>query len=266
MTQFSFKFDIMKSTAKEVARTMTHIQNVTLNPEVINRNMSFGVFITRDNFEVRGLLNYSYYDNTTDKFALYLLNNLTEPTSALEKQLSWLDANLEFAGAPTLDPPKGEHNTVFAKTVVLRESHPLTEAAWTKYFQHLMDKGKDKAAIGDWFSIINLVGGPDSQINSVPPHAAAYPQRDALWTVLHWVEKSPWTQEAYDFTNSMSDVLRAQMGKQEFSSYVNYVDCSYSAAEAHKYYYGEEVYEGLLKLKNKYDPEHVFWNPQAIGA
>ena len=50
-----------------------------------------------------------------------------------------------------------------------------------------------------------------------------------------------------------------------FGAYLNYVDPSYDAQTAHALYYGEELYARLNALKQEYDPEQTFWNPQSIG-
>jgi hypothetical protein len=51
-----------------------------------------------------------------------------------------------------------------------------------------------------------------------------------------------------------------------FGAYLNYVDPSYTAEEAHRVYYGEEIYGRLASLKKQLDPHSVYWNPQAIGV
>ena len=64
----------------------------------------------------------------------------------------------------------------------------------------------------------------------------------------------------------LNEAIPNAQPQTNFTAYLNYVDPSYTAAEAHTLYYGDAVYAQLLALKEVYDPARVFWNPQAIGA
>ena len=65
--------------------------------------------------------------------------------------------------------------------------------------------------------------------------------------------------------NGLNAALTNAMPGTTFGAYINYVDPSLSAAEAHELYYGQETYAKLLAIKNEVDPKHTFWNPQSIG-
>lgn len=58
---------------------------------------------------------------------------------------------------------------------------PLTEDQLTSFWSYVINQGSN--APSPWFSIINLYGGPGSQINVPSPDAAAYSDRDALWVL-----------------------------------------------------------------------------------
>lgn len=49
-----------------------------------------------------------------------------------------------------------------------------------------------------------------------------------------------------------------------FGGYLNYVDPSMSAAEAHSAYYDAPTYARLVSIKHEVDPGNVFWNPQSV--
>ncbi len=55
------------------------------------------------------------------------------------------------------------------------------------------------------------------------------------------------------------------MPETVFGGYLNYVDPSMSAAEAHSEYYDAPTYARLVGIKNEIDPGNVFSNPQSIG-
>lgn len=61
------------------------------------------------------------------------------------------------------------------------------------------------------------------------------------------------------------DIIEAQPDGN-FKAYLNYVDPTYTAEEAHELYYGDELYARLSSIKQTFDPREVFWHPQAIRA
>lgn len=76
----------------------------------------------------------------------------------------------------------------------------------------------------------------------------------------------PYSEDITPFVEGLNAaVIRAQP-EANFDAYLNYVDPSLSAEEAHKEYYGPDLYAQLLRIKRKVDPKQVFWNPQAIGV
>ncbi|KAL8740499.1 MAG: hypothetical protein Q9190_006809, partial [Brigantiaea leucoxantha] len=160
------------------------------------------------------------------------------------------------------------HDTFYAKSVVVPSSSPLTTQGLTSYFNYMITNGT--ASPNPWFSIINLYGGPDSQINVPAASSSAYSDRSALWVIQHYgnvpAPGDPFPPNIVPFVQGLSDSLTSASPGTDFLAYNNYVDPLLSAAEAHTLYYGEETYERLLTIKEAVDPERVFWNPQAIGA
>jgi len=61
---------------------------------------------------------------------------------------------------PTSRAAYKEHSNFFAKSVITPE--PLSEEKLTSYISYIIEQGP-KVPVG-WFSIINLYGGPDSEI------------------------------------------------------------------------------------------------------
>lgn len=118
----------------------------------------------------------------------------------------------------------------------------------------------------DYFVITNLYGGPGSHINDKDTTFAAYSERDSLWVMQLYGFKEGDGNAAVPFINNLVDAITSAAPDTEFGAYLNYLDPSLSASEAHKLYYGQELYNRLLDVKKEVDPKGVFWNPQAIGV
>ncbi len=72
--------------------------------------------------------------------------------------------------------------------------------------------------------------------------------------------------EMVSFIDGLNRALTDAQPDGDFSAYVNYVDPSLTAPQAHRLYYGNELYQKLLAIKREIDPQGIFWNPQAIGV
>lgn len=120
-----------------------------------------------------------------------------------------------------------------------------------------------------WFSIINLYGGPDSQINVHPSSGSAYSDRSALWVIQNYGDTEtttfPFPQDIIPFITGLNNALTSAQPQTVFGAYANYVDPSLTAAQAHSLYYDAPTYARLSAIKKVVDPKKVFWNPQAIG-
>lgn len=137
------------------------------------------------------------------------------------------------------------------------EKDGLARATLNAFYDYIM-----KGAPTAYFVIINLYGGPGSKINTKTTKDAAYADRDSLWVFQNYGE----TAGSIDFINGINNAIIKAQPNTKFGAYLNYVDPSYSAEEAHKLYYGEELYGKLVDLKQQVDPTMTFWNPQAIGV
>lgn len=122
----------------------------------------------------------------------------------------------------------------------------------------------------DWYSILDLYGGADSQINTVPVNASAFSDRGSLFDFQHYGyandSTAPFPADIEPFIQGLNDVLPNAMPDVSFRAYVNYIDPTLTPEQAHTLYYGESTYERLVGIKREVDPEGVFWNPLAIGV
>lgn len=201
--------------------------------------------------------------------AAELLGGLPTPTASTVESLAWDDFLIIQSGTGSLSTPTegyNAHDNFFAKSVTVPEEYPLTKDALRSYFSYMINEGK--AAPASWFSIINLYGGPGSAINDRDVEFAAYSDRSVLWVAQHYMftdvsKRLPSSSIAW--VEGLNEAMTGAMPNVKFAAYLNYVDPSLSATDAHRLYYGDSLYQKLLGIKRVVDPGNVFWNPQAIG-
>ena len=188
------------------------------------------------------------------------LRGTAPPTKIVVQKYEWIPYLILMSDKTDIKEPLtgyDEHDTFFAKSITVPESKGLTATTLNNFWDYIA-----KPAPYSWFTIINLYGGPGSAINTKNTTFAAYNDRDSLWVFQNYGTK-PTT---LDYINGINDVIIKSQPDTHFGAYLNYVDPTYSAKEAHELYYGEAVYSKLATLKKQYDPKQVFWMPQAIGV
>lgn len=259
ITYFAFPFSNMYSSKTTFVNAWTHLQNFAKNSSVVDNKISFGVYI--DNYGTFSLS--GAYFGTVDEFNTKVKPELTRTmpasTSPTVKAYSWYDYLVLVSGKTQIKEPLtgyDEHENFFAKSITVPESDGLTSAALGAWFDYI------KGTTTEYYTIVNLYGGPGSAINSKDTTFAAYNDRDSLWVFQNY----GYTTSSTNFINGLNDAIIKAQPQTSFGAYLNYVDPSYDAATAHKLYYGDALYAKLLALKKKVDPNSVFWNPQAIGA
>ncbi len=269
VVNWAFTIPGMYVSASTTAAVFQHIQTFALNTSVIDGKLAFGVHLDGSSFGISGtyLGDEAVFNET---IAPALLSGLPTPASTSIQSLDWISSLTLLAAPQPLEQPTTTynlHDDFFAKSVVVPSSSPLTTEALESYFGYIIENGVN--APDPWFTIINLYGGPGSAINAIPSTASAYSDRNALWVLQHYGFTantiSPYPAASLDFVDGLNTALTSAMPDTQFGAYLNYVDPSLSAAEAHELYYGEETYEKLVGIKNLVDPQHTFWNPQSIG-
>ncbi|KAI9797811.1 MAG: hypothetical protein M1833_005314 [Piccolia ochrophora] len=265
VVNFAFSIpDARRSTTAAVG-AFSRLQEFALNASVVNRQLAFGVYLAPGTFTLSG----TYFDgieNFKNKVMPEMLRGLPAPSTSTVVPLGWLESLTRQAGGPLLvsETEYDEHDTFFAKSVVTQEARPLTQRALESFFTYADNEGSRSPS--PWFSIINLYGGPDSQINAVPASASAYDDRTSLWVFQNYGFNSqlPFDPAIVTFVDGLNTAVTSAQPDGDFRGYANYVDPSLSAAEAHRLYYLPQTYRKLVGLKRKYDPREVFWNPQAV--
>jgi hypothetical protein len=177
---FSFSIPAVLSSASVAANAFLNLQNFALTSPLVNRNISFGIYTDGHGFSLSG---WYFGDQAffTSTVAPAMLNGFPSPATSSIQSLSWLDSLVHEAGGPLNEPLTGynAHDTFYAKSIVSHNAQPLTLSALESFWSYVITKGRSSGY--PWFSIINLYGGLDSQINVNPTVPSAYGDRDALW-------------------------------------------------------------------------------------
>ena len=259
ITYFAFPFSNMYDSKTVFTNAWLHLQDFAKNASVVDNKISFGVYM--DNYGTFSLSGayFGSVDDFNTKVKPELIRTMPAGGAPTVKAYGWYDYLVLVSGKTQIKEPLSgydEHENFFAKSITVPESTGLTANALNAWFDYI------KGATTEYYTIVNLYGGPGSAINSKDTNFAAYNDRDSLWVFQNYGYETSST----NFINGLNDAIIKAQPQTSFGAYLNYVDPSYDAATAHKLYYGDSLYARLLTLKKKVDPNSVFWNPQAIGA
>lgn len=262
ITYFQFSFPTAWNSKTVFTNTFLHLQDVATNASIIDNRVSFGMYLDGwGTYSLSGAF-FGSVDEFNTRIRPELLRTLPTPSTPTVKSYSWYDFLVLQSGETTIKVPLqgyDEHENFFAKSITVPEKDGLKAASVNAFYDYV------KAGTSvDFYVIINLYGGPGSAINTKTTNDAAYADRDSLWVFQNWGYAS--SGDAVSFINGLNNAIINAQPQTSFGAYLNYVDASYSAATAHKLYYGDTLYAKLLALKKQVDPASVFWNPQAIGA
>ncbi|CAL8575991.1 hypothetical protein XPA_001885 [Xanthoria parietina] len=267
--QWSFSIPNMYKSAATSANYFLHIQAFAQNASVVDRNLGIGIYMDGQGFSISGTY-FGSLANFNNKIKPELLRGLPTPTSQSATPMTWIQSLTALAnGQPLKQPTTGYnlHDDFFAKSIVVPTSGQFTAATLTSYFDYVIKNGVNSA--NPWFTIINLYGGPDSQINAKPSSFSAYSDRTALWVLQLYGYTgntgAPFPAGIIPFITGLSNSITSAQPQTVFPGYINYVDPSLTPTQAHAAYFDDATYAKLVGIKQQVDPGKVFWNPQAIG-
>ncbi|TBU27940.1 FAD-binding domain-containing protein [Dichomitus squalens] len=196
-----------------------------------------------------------------------LLKKLGTPSDIFLQKQDWITSVLYLAGVDsisqlntTLTPDT--HDYFYATSTFVSAKEPMTQTASDALFEYFYGPGSDTSV--EWFAIFDLYGGGDSAVTKVGPDHNAFNARDALYSIQYYGTIPNGTVSDADgiaFIQGMKKAIESSMPSTQFKEYVNYIDSTYSAEEAHKRYYPTHT-ANLTSLKDKYDPNRVIHFPQ----
>ncbi|KAI1858191.1 hypothetical protein JX265_010859 [Neoarthrinium moseri] len=266
----NFVYDLSPFSAVNVSTAVDSflkIQDFVHNSTSIDRKLGFGMTLGKTSgdkgtgiFRLQGAYLGSEAEYTSRVEPLFL-GGLQWATKNVA-EYDWPSSLAALDGVSLTPPdPYNLHSNFFAKSVVVPEPG-MNEKALTTYFEYILNGPK---APTDYFILVDLWGGADSQINTKDTEFAAFPYRNTLWVAQHYAQvagDSPFPKEGIDWLNGLNDAMTQNL--PVWHMYQNYIDPTLSREEAQAQYYTPEVLRRLRQLKEYFDPNNVFANPQSI--
>jgi hypothetical protein len=251
-----------------LADGLEKLQDFSYNSPLLSPNITFGTYVSSNGtFLLRGWC----MDCSVSAFEEYVLAEMMAGFPVRNdsiQDLDWITALTQIGAPDALSQPLGSaykgHDTFYAKSLVTRDTIPLTRAAFKAYSKVLLAN----QGVGSWFSIFNIYGGSGSAINAIPSNESSYSDRDSFWVFQNYGNTPnglpPYDSNTTDIIDALNDEVVDAQPDGEFNMYVNYIDPHLSARTAAREYYGAATYNRLLELK-VLDPKMLFWNPQSVG-
>ncbi|RDA93263.1 hypothetical protein CP533_6537 [Ophiocordyceps camponoti-saundersi (nom. inval.)] len=267
--------DVTRDTPMAVA-ALQHIQDFALNTTLQDRRLSWGWFLNQTRLLVRGKF-HGPLDEFNQRIAPEILRGLPDLSDEFQtvREVNWLQSQAlhnhgtdEISKLAQPDKP-GQYllqRNFYAKSLTIAE--PLTREALTAYVTYAKERRTKVKESFSWYSLVNLYGGPDSQINIYNGSWSSYGIRNTLWVFQSFGRVK--LNDSFDnflseFIQGIDDAITEKMPDTRFGGYANYIDPGLSATEAHRLYYGSS-YNRLLSIKKAVDPKNIFSNPLAIGV
>lgn len=247
-------------------RAFRHIQDFAHNEDIVDRRLGMNLCFGPGNFAIHGSF-LGPYDELKDKILPGLESAFrgNVPITDIHK-MTWLESaeflNMDQNIRINHEEPYDEHSKFFAKSVIIPEPG-FSDATLRSFFQYFLNEGANPPV--SYFLMMDLYGGPDSQINTKDLDFSAFPHRDACWVaqIYGYVDNDQgFPSQGLDFVNGMAKAMTK--GLRRYGAYSNYTDPSLSREQAHKLYYGDELTHILKVLKRKWDPDNVFAGPHTI--
>lgn len=264
VTYFAIPYPSTFASQSTFTSSFLRLQDLARNASIIDDRISFGVYLDNyGTFSLSGAF-FGTPQEFTSRIQPEFLRGMPAAGDVTVKPYSWYDYLVLVSGKTSIKEPLtgyAEHDTFFAKSLTVPESSGLGAAALDAFYTHAQTASAQGVA---FYSIVNLYGGPGSKINARDTEFAAYRDRDSLWVFQNYGQGGD--AKTVALMNGLQDAVIAAQPETTFGAYLNYVDPSYGAEEAHRVYYGEEVYKRLVGVKAEVDPRGVFWNPQSVGA
>ncbi|KAF7326967.1 Glucooligosaccharide oxidase [Mycena venus] len=177
----------------------------------------------------------------------------------------WI-GSVEFLAGSTLNTSTAPDytDTFYAKSLMTPQASPMNKAARTAFMNGLAHEGFTSNT--SWFFQVELYGGSNSKINSVPTDETAFVHRSSLFTIQFYASSfnnaPPYPDFGFTFLDDLVDGITSNSPKDwDYGAYTNYMEDK--LVDYKKRYYGSH-YPRLLALKEKLDPTGVFDFPVGI--
>ncbi|KAL7791547.1 hypothetical protein V8C37DRAFT_416710 [Trichoderma ceciliae] len=144
-----------------------------------------------------------------------------------------------------------------SKSLAFNRGDKISKESAEALFEYM---GNTDAGTLLWFIIFNSEGGA---MADTPYNATAYPHRDAVMMYQSYAVGLPvLTRKTKEFASGVHEKIK-QAAPEANMTYAGYVDISLDKSTAQLTYWGDKV-PRLKEIKQRYDANNVFHNPQSI--
>jgi Berberine and berberine like len=154
-----------------------------------------------------------------------------------------------------------QQENFYAKSLTLKG---LSGTSAQKFVDYWFDNATQVVDRNWWFQL-DMHGGKNSAVAQVPNNATAYAHRDKLYIIQFYdrITNGTYPANGFAFLDGWVAATTSPLPVSDWGMYINYADTSLDRVTAQRVYYGENL-RGLQKLKAKFDPLELFYNPLSI--
>ncbi|KAJ6599751.1 glucooligosaccharide oxidase [Mycena vulgaris] len=236
-----------------------------------NLPAAFGAELVFSNGPANGKVAFgltgAYYGDSKDLNAILApyLKGLPKPTGNTTTPGSYINSVAVLAGQPlnTSSAPDVS-DTFYTKSLMTPENAPMSAAAIKAFATYMATQGFSSNT--NWFVEVELYGGKNSAINTVPLDSTAFAKRDTLFTIQFYASSAngapPYPAAGFTFMDGMvASIVNNSPSKWHYGAYLNYIDNRLTNAA--NLYYGSH-YPRLKSIKAVVDPKNVFRFPVGV--
>ncbi|KAJ7745583.1 glucooligosaccharide oxidase [Mycena maculata] len=211
----------------------------------------------------------AYYGNSValNTIIAPYLKNLPKPTSNNTKVGTYINSVSFFAGPQPVNTASAPDvsDTFYTKSLMTPQSAPMSTAAINAFTTYMATQGF--ASVTSWFVQLELYGGTNSAINTVPLDSTAFAKRDTLFTIQLYASSAtgapPYPAAGFAFMDGMvASIVDNSPANWNYGAYLNYID-DRLGVNATNLYYGPH-YARLKSIKARVDPKDIFRFPAGV--
>ncbi|KAH6897362.1 hypothetical protein B0T10DRAFT_183645 [Thelonectria olida] len=208
-----------------------------------------------------------YYGDTNGlNAALEPLLDTIDTQVSSASTMGWIEGLEHFADGTELDQtyPYDLHSTFYKSSLMTRA---LSQKQIESFVSALFTNANNPSARHSWFVLLDCHGGGHSAVSKVGKSSTAYVHRDKLllFQFSDSGSNGNYPKEGFALLKGFRESVTKSMTGGEWGMYANYLDTQLDSETAQKLYWGSNL-ERLQQIKNRLDPEQVFWNPQGVST
>ncbi|KAL2268001.1 hypothetical protein VTJ83DRAFT_2847 [Remersonia thermophila] len=182
------------------------------------------------------------------------------------REYDWMGGFKHYSYSNEIDVrrPHRQAETFYAKSLV---TGALPEKVLERVAEYWVTKPRSLGMGRSWYILIDMYGGPNSAITQVPKDETSYAYRDPkkhlfLYQFNDGIFFGQYPANGFEFLDGWVRTFTEGLG-QDWGMYINYADPRLGRSEAQEVYYRESL-PRLRQLKKQFDPNELFYYPQAI--